>query len=737
MHRKSSFPSAAAASSCVLAHGLGRQFWRSALGLALLLGPGLASAEFLQIAGPAGSVGFGTQVAVLPNGNVVITDPFGLANNIGAVYLYSSRGQLISTLTGSTPNDAVGSGGIVVLNNGNFVIVSQGWDAAGVVNAGAVTFASGTTGVSGVVSASNSVIGSSSDDANMVDPLRVQLGGFDPVVALSNGNYVVFFPSWDNSGVVDAGAVRWCSGTGGCVGPMSVANALVGSNPGDVVGVGFPFALTNGNYVVNSPSWDNGAVVNAGASTWGNGTTGRTGVVSTSNSLVGTQANHRVGTTAFALSNGNYVVGSPFWYTTGLSDVGAATWANGSTGRVGAVSAANSLVGSSTDDRVGASVLALANGNYVLRSQLWNNAAAVDAGAVTWGNGSSGSVGVVSAANSLVGSSANDRVGINVVALSNGHYVTSAFEWDNGASTNAGAATWGNGTSGTSGPVSAANSLIGGGSQNRVGIGITALTNGNYVVASRDWDNGATSNVGAATWRNGSAAGPGVVGAGNSLIGSTVFDEVGYNVVALSNGNYVVSSGAWDGAQPDVGAATWANGASGLVGVVSAGNSWIGSSSENFIGNFAPVALSNGNYVLRSNSWDNGAAQNVGAATWVNGSSATNGVVGAGNSLVGSVANDQVSLDGIIDLTNGYYLVRSNEWDNGGLVNAGALSLLPSTGPLAGTLNLGNSILGNVAGQGSSMVVGFNVTASVLVVGQPASNLVTLINDILHKDGFE
>lgn len=728
MHRQSSPLSAAVASFCMPDLSLGRRRMRAALGLALFLSSGLATAEFLQITGPAGSVGFGTRVAVLPNGNVVVTDPNGRANNIGAVYLYSSRGQLISTLTGSTAGDQVGSGGIVVLDNGNFVIVSQNWDAAGVVNAGAVTWASGTTGVSGVVSASNSIVGSVTNDGNtQAVP-----------VALSNGNYVVQWFNWDNGNIVDAGAVRWCSGSGGCTGPMSAANALVGSTAGDRVGNITTVALTNGNYVVSSPGWDNGAIVNAGAVTWGNGVTGTTGVVSTSNSLFGTATNHAVGSTGVsALSNGNYVVGSLSWYTTGLSEVGAATWADGSTGRVGAVSAANSLVGSSSGDRIGFQVRALSNGNYVISSQFWNNASIVDAGAVTWGNGSSGSVGVVSAANSLVGSSANDRVGINVVALSNGHYVTSAFEWDNGASTNAGAATWGNGTSGTSGPVSAANSLIGGGSQNRVGIGITALTNGNYVVASRDWDNGATSNVGAATWRNGSAAGPGVVGAGNSLIGSTVFDEVGYNVVALSNGNYVVSSGAWDGAQPDVGAATWANGASGLVGVVSAGNSWIGSSSENFVGSFAPVALSNGNYVLRSNSWDTGAIQNVGAATWVNGSTGTNGVVGASNSLVGSVANDQVSLDGIIDLTNGFYLVRSNDWDNGALANAGALSLLRSTGPAAGTLNLGNSILGNVAGQGASMVVGFNVAAFVLAIGQPASNLVTVINDVLLSNGFE
>ena len=728
MHRKSSLHSASAASSCVLAHGLGRQFWRSALGLALLLGPGLASAEFLQIAGPAGSARFGTQVAVLPNGNVVITDPNGLANNIGAVYLYSSRGQLISTLTGSTAGDQVGNTGIVVLSNGNYVITSALWDNGGLVDAGASTWGSATTGVSGVISASNSVVGSSANDGSSLQS----------TVALSNGNYVVSWSGWDNGGVGNVGAVRWCSGSGGCTGPMSASNALIGSTANDFVGNNFTRGLTNGNYVVSSPQWDNGTVVNAGASTWGNGSTGTTGVVSTSNSLFGTATNHSIGSSStHPLSNGNYVVGSSFWYTPGLSEVGAATWANGSTGRVGAVSAANSLVGSSTNDRVGPMVLALTNGNYVLRSRMWDNGSVVDAGAVTWGNGSTGSAGVIGPGNSLVGSSTDDRIGLNLVALTNGNYVTSAPDWDNGVSVNVGAATWGNGTSGTSGPISAANSLIGGGSQNRVGIGITALTNGNYVVASREWDNGASTNVGAATWRNGSAAGPGAVGAGNSLIGSTVFDEVGYNVVALSNGNYVVSSGAWDGAQPDVGAATWANGASGLVGVVSAGNSWIGSSSENFIGNFAPVALSNGNYVLRSNSWDSGAIQNVGAATWVNGATATNGVVGAGNSLVGSVANDQVSLDGIIDLTNGYYLVRSNEWDNGGLVNAGALSLLPSTGPLAGTLNLGNSILGNVAGQGSTMVVDFNAIASVLVVGQPASNRVTLINDILHKNGFE
>ena len=54
---------------------------------------------------------------------------------------------------------------------------------------------------------------------------------------------------------------------------------------------------------------------------------------------------------------------------------------------------------------------ALTNGNYVVCSSYWDNGAATDAGAVTWGSGTAGVSGVVSSANSLVGSTANDRVG--------------------------------------------------------------------------------------------------------------------------------------------------------------------------------------------------------------------------------------------------------------------------------------------------------------------------------------
>ena len=76
---------------------------------------------------------------------------------------------------------------------------------------------------------------------------------------------------------------------------------------------------------------------------------------------------------------------------------------------VGAVSAANSLVGSTADDQVG-QVTALKNGNFVVASRRWDNGAASDAGAATWGNGATGITGPVGFLNSLVGVVTDDKV---------------------------------------------------------------------------------------------------------------------------------------------------------------------------------------------------------------------------------------------------------------------------------------------------------------------------------------
>ena len=117
------------------------------------------------------------------------------------------------------------------------------------------------------------------------------------------------------------------------------------------------------------------------------------------------------------LANGNYVVRSPYWSNGVYWGAGAATWGDGTRGITGTVSAANSLVGSTNGDEVGVDVAALANGNYVVRSPYWHNGAAANAGAATWGDGTHGITGVVSAANSLVGSTMGDHIGYVSMSL--------------------------------------------------------------------------------------------------------------------------------------------------------------------------------------------------------------------------------------------------------------------------------------------------------------------------------
>jgi len=113
-------------------------------------------------------------------------------------------------------------------------------------------------------------------------------------------------------------------------------------------------------------------------------------------------------------------------------------------------------------------------------------------------------------------------------------------------------------------------------------------------------------------------------------------------------------------------------------------------------------------------------------------------MVAAANSLIGNVADDQVSLRGFIEPTDGFYLMFSPNWDNGALANAGAVTLLRGDAPVSAIINLGNSIIGTVANAGFSIVVDFNSTSAILAVGQPASNVVTVVTlDLIFREGLE
>ncbi|MEO5900324.1 MAG: Ig-like domain-containing protein [Ilumatobacteraceae bacterium] len=688
------------------------------------------------LVGPSGSTCFGEALAVLPNGNIVVTDPCW-NDGVGAAYLYDGATRaVISTLTGSLTGNNVGLG-VTVLANGNYVVSSWAWDAAGAQEAGATTWGDQARGVSGVVSSANSIVGSTAAD------------GVGVVVALTNGNYVVSALSWDRGSMVDAGAVRWASGTAATVGPISVGNSLVGASAHDVIGrtrsgpggIGV-MALANGNYVVTSQYWDNGPIVDAGAVTWGSGSAGASGPVTPTNSLVGSTAQDWVGSTqdgvagendtplagVVGLSNGNYVVPSPFWDRGSNVNVGAATWGNGNGGTVGTVSAANSLIGSIAGHEIaaggsaGRGVVALANGNYVVVSPFDG---ILSQGAVTWGDGSTGTIGTVGPGNSLQGTHANDRVGAGeVTALTNGNYVVASLLWttDGTPNTAAGAMTWGNGTTGTVGLVSAANSLVGSNGQH-IGVGgVTALTNGNFVVASPWWGDGTTSELGAVTWGDGAIGIHGAVTASNSLIGSSAEDGVGYRpTVALANGNYVVADAGWDnGSVLDVGAVTWGNGAVGTTGRVTAANSMIGSTESDQVGAVHVVALTNGNYVVASGGWQSVPGTAIGATTWANGSGPTSLVVGTSNSLVGA----EFEPYDIVALANGGYVGISGKPNVIGNADAVALTPLDGTRATSGVPNADNSVVGPDKSQ-SNIV--FDPIRNRLLVAEELRNTVVIV----------
>jgi len=677
----------------------------------------VSSKGLLNYAGRA-DAGVGGSLLLDPK-NIVIAANAGVAN-------YS----LID------PHKAAGNGfgaNAVLLTYGN-TVVSSPLDSFAASNAGAVYLFNTTTGA--LLSA---LTGSQAND-------NIGLA-VDGITALSNGNYVVSSSNWDNGSIINTGAVTWGDGATGISGMVSASNSLVGSTANDAIGNFGVTALQNGNYVVKSPFWDNGAIVNAGAATFGNGATGTVGAVSASNSLVGVSTADNVGTAVTALSsnnylvsNSNYVVSSSNWSNGTIQNVGAATFGDGTVGITGIITATNSLIGAVAGDTVSNSgITALSNGNYVVTSSNWDNGTIQNVGAATFANGLTGLSGIVTATNSLIGSSVNDFVGNwGATALTNGHYVVRSGSWANGAILSVGAVTWGNGNTGIIGAVSATNSLIGATAGDAVGGGfgvVTALSNGNYVVGSPNWSNGTVLFTGAATWGNGATGISGTINAANSLIGTSLYDFVSRSgITALNNGNYVVGSAGWsNGTLSGAGAATWGNGSTGIIGTISGTNSLIGSAIGDGVSSGGITALTpndmysfTGNYVVSSPNWSNGTITNVGAATWGNGDTGIIGTISSTNSLTGSTAFDRVSSGGITTLNDnlsfmfhtlkntGNYVVSSTNWNNGGNANVGAATWGDGNTGITGIVSTTNSLTGSVAGDFSGSVVTKEVNYGVI-----------------------
>uniref|UniRef100_UPI000A6A2F72 two-partner secretion domain-containing protein n=1 Tax=Aquitalea magnusonii TaxID=332411 RepID=UPI000A6A2F72 len=782
-----------------------------------------------SLVGSTSTDAIGGSVSLLPNNNYVSIAPQWNTGK-GAVTLGSAASGITgvvssaNSLVGSNGTiaadnnlggDQVGSSGITILSNGNFVVDSPYWNK----NAGAVTLVDQNSGLTGTVSAANSLVGNAGSLYSATCTLYCFNGtnsgtsyGYyngdgvgSSVQALSNGYYAVISSNWGHG----RGAVTIANGSSGVTGTVSAANSLVGTTQGigdsggntyyttttgyrnyyggDAVGSGGVTDLGNGNAVVSSTNWSS----NRGATTFMSLASPLTGAVSSSNSLVGSTAGTAVGYdstyhqnyisngdqvgTVTKLGNNNYVVTTTAWN----GHEGAVTFASGTTGISGAVSSSNSLVGSSSGDNVGSGgVVSLSDNDYVVLSPVWSSYR----GAVTRGSGSTGVTGSISSSNSIVGTTAvlggnnpynlgGDQIGSGgIVNLNNGDWVVLSPNW----AQQKGAVTLMTASQATSGNVSASNSLVGttastqfngvlsgsmvnlfGGDQVGSGGILTLSNNGgsNYLVLSPLWG----GNKGAISFINPSSATVGAVSSTNSLVGQysgtiNTYNYGGFvykqyengdaigtggsanyfyksdqnlwmtNVVVQANNDYVVFSPLWNNNR---GAVSFGNGSSGTTGVVGSANSLVGSTAGTLsryaedngtnaisttggdqVGYGGMQYVSGNNYLIFSSQWNSQA----GAVTYVSQGGSVTGTISSSNSLVGGNSGDQVGSGGVTLLSGGDYVISSPSW-NGGL---GAATWSNSTGGITGTVSTDNSLSG-VASNSSQTVSALNSGKQFLV----------------------
>ncbi|MFK7917352.1 MAG: HYR domain-containing protein, partial [Ilumatobacter sp.] len=618
----------------------------------------------------------------------------------------------------SEDNSFIGQAGngrpdeVEILTSGDYLVESRNWSSGGVAGRGAVTFGSGNTGLVGRPSAAISLIGSQTGDFLGVS-----------VVELSNGNYVIVVPEWSNGPNSAAGAATWSRRGQGVTGEVSASNSLVGTQEldGEQMEV---TALTNGNYAVSRPRWSNGSTAFVGAVTWADGTTGLSGTVSSTNSLIGSTPQDAVGDEVIPLANGNYLSAQSFWDRGPIGvDAGSVTWADGTRPTAAVVSTANSLHGK-TADRVGETVVALANGHAMVGAERFDLVFDTDIGAATWMDGTQPTGAQVKSDNSVYGSSFGDEVGRYMVPLSDGNALLVSPLWNNGPVVDAGAVTWVSGSGPTVGAVSATNSLIGSSTDDKLGDRDTAfgftpniavLDGGAYIVGSPFWDDSAgRDDVGAATWGSAGSGVSGVVDSANSLVGDAEGDQVGRLVLEGASGIGFVSSSLW---QSGSGAITRMTPSAPAVGRINSSNSYVG---QPFFGLGRRVLrLSSGDLVISVEGFRVG-VDPIGGIGWIDGAVGRTGQVAVPELLIGAVSGDLVNPE-FTELETGDVAITVTDFDRDGTPDAGA-TVLAVPGP-----DMSGPITARNAGFGEPDRPGPRLSASDSVVIPTDRNQVTLL----------
>jgi len=601
---------------------------------------------------PGAGDNFGENIFILANGNIIISEPkdSSVATKNGAVHLYNPFTQTrIASFYGVMANDQLGSGGITVLTNNNFIITSELDDENGIINAGSVMLVDGTTGLQ----IGNTLTGETAND-------KLGQGG---TIALANNNYVVVSPEDDENGQVNAGSVRLFDGSTG-----NQISLLVGDLANDDLGNFGVTALTNNNYVISSPNDDDAtnSNVDAGSVRLVNGESG-----AQINILVGETAGDRLGYGKITiLANNNYVISSPYDddETNSIVDAGSVKLVNGATG----IQIGNSLMGETLRDWLGfGGITVLANNNYVIASPYDNDEtnSIVDAGSVKLVNGSNGEL--ISTLWGKAGDTpAHFLKSSSITALRNNHYVIASPYDDVPGITNAGSVKLMNGSTGTQ----IGSAIAGDEINDRIGSGgITTLANNNYVIASPLDDEGVITNAGSVRLMDGSKG----VQIGATLVGDIAEDQIGEtSVTALANNNYVVAS-LFDDENDIVNA-----GSVRLMDGTSATTTdqislLSGDTKDDFLGfvgggNPGVIALANSDFVIASKKDDENSLVDVGSIRLVNGITGKQ----SGDSLLGNTALDLAEAKVIESVSHKYYILSLKLADNNGRVDSGLVQLI-------------------------------------------------------------
>ena len=327
--------------------------------------------------------------------------------------------------------------------------------------------------------------------------------------------------------------------------------------------------------------------------------------------IAGPAGSGQFGYAVTILPNGNWVVIDPFYDKGKVVDVGAVYLYDGTTSAL-----ISKLTGSTASDKVGSNgIQVLPNGMFLILSANWSNGFAMNAGAVTWCSIETGCSGVVSPANSLVGSRWDDQVGNSgITVMANGSYIVRSILWDNNKYVDAGAVTWCSSETGCVAAVSATNSLIGGRAGDHAGgDGIVVLRNGNFLVQSSALDNDQQIDAGAVTMCSGEIGCSGVITTTNSLIGSNT-PRIGWAArlswslptaiiwsAARHGTTTLPPAGVFPAQSPirlDAGAVTWCSGETGCSGPITIANSLIGSTNYDRVASGGVIGLANTNYLV-------------------------------------------------------------------------------------------------------------------------------------------